>query len=364
MADQTRSTISGKTARALDPAPLEGELDFDCSLRPTLFDDFVGQDKLKSNLRVFVEAARGRGEALDHVLLYGPPGLGKTTLAHIIANAMGKKIKITSGPVLEKAGDLAGLLTNLGEGDVLFIDEIHRLNHVVEEYLYPAMEDFKLDIMIDKGANARSIQLRLPKFTLIGATTRAGLLTGPMRARFGVVARLDYYLPEQLTLIVKRSAQLLGVEILPEAAMEIGRRARGTPRVANRLLRRIRDFAQIDGKKAVDLNLAGAALDRLEVDELGLDEMDKRILAAIIEKFAGGPVGINTLAVAVGEEGETLEEIYEPFLIQQGLLQRTSRGRVATGLAYQHLGLKRGSTAPDGRSLSAATLSHSQKTLF
>ncbi len=364
MADQTGSKISGKTARALDPTPLEGELDFDRSLRPTLFDDFIGQDKLKSNLRVFVEAARGRGEALDHVLLYGPPGLGKTTLAHIIANAMGKKIKITSGPVLERAGDLAGLLTNLGEGDVLFIDEIHRLNHVVEEYLYPAMEDFKLDIMIDKGANARSIQLRLPKFTLIGATTRAGLLTGPMRARFGVVARLDYYLPEQLTLIVKRSAQLLGVEILPEAAMVVGRRARGTPRVANRLLRRIRDFAQIDGKNAVDLHLAGAALDRLEVDELGLDEMDKRILAVIIEKFAGGPVGVNTLAVAVGEEGETLEEIYEPFLIQQGLLQRTSRGRVATDLAYQHLGLKRGSTAPDGRSLSAATLSHSQKTLF
>ena len=350
--------------RATAPEALDGELDFDARLRPSRLADFIGQDKLKDNLQVFIQAARGREEALDHVLLYGPPGLGKTTLANIIASEMGKKIKTTSGPVLEKAGDLAGLLTNLGEGDVLFIDEIHRLNHVVEEYLYPAMEDFKLDIMIDKGANARSIQLRLPKFTLIGATTRAGLLTGPMRARFGVVARLDYYLPEQLTLIVKRSAQLLGVEILPEAAMVVGRRARGTPRVANRLLRRIRDFAQIDGKNAVDLHLAGAALDRLEVDELGLDEMDKRILAVIIEKFAGGPVGVNTLAVAVGEEGETLEEIYEPFLIQQGLLQRTSRGRVATDLAYQHLGLKRGSTAPDGRSLSAATLSHSQKTLF
>jgi Holliday junction DNA helicase RuvB len=348
MVDQTH-----KTARTLDPSPLEGESDFDRSLRPTLFDDFIGQDKIKSNLRVFVEAARGRGEALDHVLLYGPPGLGKTTLAHIIAHAMGTKIKVTSGPALEKAGDLAGLLTNLGEGDVLFIDEIHRLNHVVEEYLYPAMEDFKLDIIIDKGANARSIQLRLPKFTLIGATTRAGLLTSPMRARFGVVTRLDYYLPEQLCLIVKRSAKLLSVEVLPEAAIEMARRARGTPRVANRLLRRVRDFAQIDGKKSVDLELARAALKRLEVDELGLDDMDKRILQTIIEKFAGGPVGINTLAVAVGEEGETLEEIYEPFLIQQGLLNRTARGRVATELAYQHLG--------DGRH---ATIANAQKNLF
>jgi Holliday junction DNA helicase RuvB len=356
---------TGKTARTLDPSPLEGELDFDRSLRPTLFEEFIGQDKIKSNLQVFVAAAKGRGEALDHVLLYGPPGLGKTTLAHIIANAMGTKIRVTSGPALEKAGDLAGLLTNLGEGDVLFIDEIHRLNHVVEEYLYPAMEDFKLDIIIDKGANARSIQLRLPKFTLIGATTRAGLLTAPMRARFGVVARLDYYLPEQLCLIVKRSAKVLNVEMMPEAAIEVSRRARGTPRVANRLLRRLRDFAQIDGKKSVNLEVACTALNRLEVDELGLDDMDKRILATIIEKFAGGPVGLNTLAVAVGEEGETLEEIYEPFLIQQGLLNRTSRGRVATELAYQHLGFA-GSPQISKRfeTLAGATRSNAQKNLF
>jgi Holliday junction DNA helicase RuvB len=310
-----------------------------------VFDDFVGQDKIKSNLRLFVDASRGRGEALDHVLLYGPPGLGKTTLAHIIAAEMGKKIKVTSGPAMEKAGDLAGLLTNLGEGDVLFIDEIHRLNHVVEEYLYPAMEDFRLDIIIDKGANARSIQLRLPRFTLIGATTRAGLLTSPMRARFGVVARLDYYSAEQLCTILERSARLLGIETPHDAALEIAGRSRGTPRVANRLLRRIRDFAQIDGRRIVNLEVVRDALNRLEVDEMGLDEMDNRILVAIIEKFAGGPVGINTLAVAVGENGETLEEIYEPFLIQQGLLQRTPRGRIATELAYKHLGL-----FPDGRS--------------
>jgi Holliday junction DNA helicase RuvB len=352
MVEQTGSpALSSKPVRTLTPSPLEGEIEFDRSLRPTLFADFIGQDKIKNNLQVFVAAARGRGEALDHVLLYGPPGLGKTTLAHIIANAMGKKIKVTSGPALEKAGDLAGLLTNLGEGDILFIDEVHRLNHVVEEYLYPAMEDFMLDIIIDKGANARSIQLRLPKFTLIGATTRAGLLTGPMRARFGVVVRLDYYLPEQLSLIVNRSAKLLSVEIMPEAATEIARRARGTPRVANRLLRRVRDFAQIDGKKSINTVLASAALNRLEVDELGLDDMDKRILAAIIEKFAGGPVGVNTLAVAVGEEGETLEEIYEPFLIQQGLLNRTPRGRVATELAYRHLGLARNAPAPTQKNL-------------
>lgn len=327
--------------RATNPDVLEGERDFDQRLRPALLDDFIGQEKMKNNLRVFMQAARGRHEALDHVLLYGPPGLGKTTLANIIANEMGTQLKNTSGPVLEKAGDLAGLLTNLGEGDVLFIDEIHRLNRVVEEYLYPAMEDYKLDIIIDKGANARSIQLRLPKFTLVGATTRAGLLTSPMRARFGVVIRLDYYSAEQLRIIVERSARILQIAIAPAAAVEIARRSRGTPRIANRLLRRVRDFAQIDGDGAVSLELAKSSLAQLDVDELGLDEMDKRLLRTLIEKFSGGPVGVNTLAVAVGEEAGTLEEIYEPFLIQEGFLKRTPRGRVVTPRAYQHLGFSR-----------------------
>jgi len=327
--------------RATNPDAQEGERDFDQRLRPARLDDFIGQEKMKNNLRVFLQAARGRHEALDHVLLYGPPGLGKTTLANIIANEMGTQLKNTSGPVLEKAGDLAGLLTNLGEGDVLFIDEIHRLNRVVEEYLYPAMEDYKLDIIIDKGANARSIQLRLPKFTLVGATTRAGLLTSPMRARFGVVIRLDYYTAEQLRIIVERSARILQIAIEPAAAVEIARRSRGTPRIANRLLRRVRDFAQIDGDGVVSLELAKSSLAQLDVDELGLDEMDKRLLRTLIEKFSGGPVGVNTLAVAVGEEAGTLEEIYEPFLIQEGFLKRTPRGRQVTPRAYQHLGFSR-----------------------
>ncbi len=327
--------------RPTNPDLLTGESDFDRTLRPLRFDDFVGQQAIKDNLRVFIAAALERGEPLDHVLFYGPPGLGKTTLAMIIARELGVNIRTTSGPALERPGDLAGILTNLNDRDVLFIDEIHRLNKTVEEYLYPAMEDFKLDIVIDRGANARSIQLQLPRFTLIGATTRAGLLTSPLRARFGVVNRLDYYLPEDLLKIVLRSARLLNVEITEEAAMEIARRSRGTPRIANRLLRRIRDFAQVDADGVITMEVALRSLDRLDVDARGLDEMDKRILKALIEKFNGGPVGINTLATAIGEESGTLEEVYEPYLIQQGFLSRTPRGRVATELAYKHFGLVR-----------------------
>ncbi|NOZ62952.1 MAG: Holliday junction branch migration DNA helicase RuvB [Calditrichaeota bacterium] len=324
--------------RPTDPDRLEDEFEFDQTVRPTTLDDFIGQEKLKKNLRVFIRAARERGEALDHVLFYGPPGLGKTTLAHIIAAEMQSDVRMTSGPALEKPGDLAGLLTNLGDRDVFFIDEIHRLNHTIEEYLYPALEDFKLDIIIDKGANARTIQLALSHFTLVGATTRAGLLTSPLRARFGVVSRLDFYSPPELSTIVMRSAQILGIHIDGDASLEIARRSRGTPRIANRLLRRLRDFAQVHGDGKINLKVATESLHQLDIDEMGLDEMDKRIITTIIEKFKGGPVGINTLALAVGEESDTLEEVYEPYLVQQGFLNRTPRGRVATETAYEHFG--------------------------
>jgi holliday junction DNA helicase RuvB len=309
------------------------------ALRPLHFADFTGQEKLIANLKVFVQAAQQRKESLDHVLLHGPPGLGKTTLAHIIANELRTNIKVTSGPVLDKPSNLAGLLTNLEPHDVLFIDEIHRLNPVVEEYLYTAMEDFKIDILLDSGPNARSVQLSLHPFTLVGATTRSGLLTSPLRARFGINTHLEYYGASLLTKIVQRSSQLLAANIEAEATYEIARRSRGTPRIANNLLRRTRDFAQIKGDGTITKSIAQMALKALEVDEHGLDEMDNRILTTIIKKFSGGPVGISTIATACGEEAETLEEVYEPFLIQEGYLQRTSRGRTATAKTYRHLNL-------------------------
>jgi Holliday junction DNA helicase RuvB len=326
----------------LDPSKenfSDEEVQIDKALRPKELGDFSGQPKIVQNLDIFIKAATMRGEALDHVLLHGPPGLGKTTLSHIICNEMGAEMRMTSGPVLEKPGDLAGLLTNLGEGDVLFIDEIHRLNNVVEEYLYSAMEDYRIDIMIDSGPNARSIQISLNPFTLVGATTRMGLLTAPMRARFGITFLLDYYDVKTLVNIVKRSANILKVPINDGGAQEIARRSRGTPRIANALLRRIRDFAQVKGNGKIDVAIAKFGLEALNVDESGLDEMDNRILSTIINKFKGGPVGITTIATAVGEEAGTIEEVHEPFLIMEGFIQRTSRGREVTQKAYEHLGI-------------------------
>lgn len=312
--------------------------DYEKALRPVEFNDFSGQESVVDNLRIFVQAAKQREEALDHVLLHGPPGLGKTTLAHIISNDLGVNLKVTSGPVLDKPGDLAGLLTNLEPFDVLFVDEIHRLSPIVEEYLYSAMEDYKIDIMIDSGPNARTVQIKLNPFTLVGATTRSGLLTAPLRARFGITSRLNYYDSKVLTGIVQRSSDILGVAIADEAAYEIARRSRGTPRIANALLRRVRDFAQIKGDGTINIDIATYGLKALNVDKNGLDEMDIRILSAIIDKFKGGPVGITTISTAVGEEAGTIEEVYEPFLIQEGYMSRTPRGREATEKAYKHLG--------------------------
>jgi Holliday junction DNA helicase RuvB len=334
-----------------DPEPFGEDLQEEGRLRPLSLDDFVGQPALKEQLRIFLEAARRRGEALDHVLFHGPPGLGKTTLASIVAHELGVEITQTSGPVIEKPGDLAGLLTNLGSRGILFVDEIHRMSVVVEEYLYPALEDFTLDLLIDRGPSARSVKLNLERFTLVGATTRAGLLSAPMRARFGMTLRLDYYGASDLATIVRRSAGIMGVEVEPAAAVEIARRARGTPRVANRLLRRVRDVALIRADGRVTLPIAREALTLHEVDERGLDEMDRRLLDALISKYGGGPVGLNTLAVVVGEEPATLEDVYEPFLIQEGFIKRTPRGREATALAYEHLGR----TAPAGPAANGGT---------
>ncbi len=325
----------------------QAETEFDVTLRPARFEDYIGQAKVKERLELFVQAAKGRNDVLDHVLLSGPPGLGKTTLAYILAEAMGVNIKVTSGPVIDKAGDLAGLLTNLERGDILFIDEIHRMQRAVEEYLYSAMEDFVIDIMIDQGPNARSVRLNLEPFTLIGATTRSGLLTAPLRSRFGLTNRLDYYQAEDLKAIILRSARILNVDITEDGAQEIGSRARGTPRIANSLLRWVRDYAQVKTGNRIDPDVADKALSMLDIDADGLDEMDKRILTTIIEKFAGGPVGLGSLAVSVGEEAGTIEEVYEPYLIQEGYLKRTPQGRVVTERAYAKFGIRPDAKQPD-----------------
>jgi Holliday junction DNA helicase RuvB len=325
--------------REIDPTIQELETGYENNLRPKAFEEFIGQEKLKDNLKVFIQATKKRNEPLDHTLFHGPPGLGKTTLAHIISHELGVNIKSTSGPVLERQGDLAAILTNLAEGDILFIDEIHRLPRVVEEVLYPAMEDFQLDIVIGQGPNARTLKLNLPRFTLIGATTRTGLITSPLRARFGVMSRLEFYSPEELTRVVLRSASILGTKISEEASREVAGRSRGTPRIANRLLRRVRDFADVRGDGSIDVRMAHESLDSLDVDSLGLDDMDRKMLRLMIEKYGGGPVGVETLSASLSEERDTIEDVIEPYLLQLGMLERTPRGRCATQQAYAHLGI-------------------------